>query len=140
MKKLCSLILFLLALTGCQQKKELSDVELVKIAREYMTVMNPGEVDKAPASVLHQQIDYDLSKGKYKLVGFEQVSFYIHHQTDRPPYLSSVWRVRIQDGKAVADVLMTPEKLENEKKERGLPLKQCRNCWGNYSLKQEWMK
>ena len=140
MKKLCSLFLFLLALTGCQQKKELSDVELVKIAREYMSVMNPGKVDKSPASVWHQPMDYFLQNKKFKLVKFEEVHFFIDHQMDCPPYLFSQWRVRIQEGKAVADVLMTPEKLENERKERKLPIQQQKNCWGNYMWWQEWMK
>jgi hypothetical protein len=145
MKKLCSLFLFLLALTGCQQKKELSDVELVKIAREYMSVMNPGKVDKSPASVnsWHDYSDvkyYSWIKcrytWKYEWTDFKEVKFF--NAIDLVRW--EEWRVRIEDGKTVRDVLMNPEELENERKERKLPIQQQKNCWGNYMWWQEWMK
>lgn len=75
MKKIWYLCLALLVFTGCQ-KHELSDLELVKTARDYMSVMNPGEVEKASASVNNMGRDYNLSKDK--MINLRTVLFYIH--------------------------------------------------------------
>ena len=138
MKKIWYLSLAFLFFTGCQ-KHELSDLELVKIAREYMRVMNPGEVEKASASVSNLNSDFDCSKEKY--VKYKEVSFIIPQATDRPPYLYSKWRLRIENDKVVGSLFMTPEDVQNDLQMAfsKVPIGQKKNCWGNYLGMPDWL-